>query len=775
MQHFLSKNKFVFITFLVAFAVLFFFYHEVLLSPNNYLFSPHGDGIKNYYTYIYHAQYDDAFHHFSGMNYPYYEHIVYTDAHPLLSWLIGKLGLVIYGIGILNFFMLLSYPIAAIFLFKILRHYKVSSWWAVAGAVAIAFMSPQVFRLTGHFSMSYAFAVPVMWWLLIKHFSTRKWIWSVAIALYMLGFFFTHPYLGIILAFFSIVFWLVYMIVDRGKSAKKRMLEGFGNILIQTIIPLVIFQGYVALTDVHIDRLSEPAGFFHYYASWRSLLVAHDGPLSPIYRHYDIRVGDWESWAYLGFSTIIFALIIGVYLIRKRTSIAFKALLRTELFLFLIAAYLILLFAFCFPLKFDWMRWVTDFFGPLKQFRILGRFTWIFFHVFTIASIVGIHRLYLKNKSIAYPIVFFAGIVFYTIEFYPPHKNTSGYITVADNKFKPENIEPDMQEIIDLVNNGGYDAILFLPFQHMSSENLMMLGTEKANYDAFLISYHTHLPLVNSISSRMSLTESINANNYFSPGFVEKKLTYDIPEGDRIILIKNKDLLKTCELRMVWESEQIFENNEFVAFDFDQEKWNSRERYDRIIAQEKEATEHVGEGWRSDTSKVWFIYESFDNSPVLETEIGLGATGAYKDLKSSWNTILELTPEQIEPGNYVIRYWYYLREDRPDVLAVMEEKYGEEKPGAWIAQFDVKQSTMVVDHWCLVEMEFTVAPDMEQINVLITGNGSQEPFIVDELLIQKQNDPALFRQSHMLRTGVDGYSRSYVIYNNYWLKTDAFE
>ena len=119
MRNYFIKNKFLWLTFGVALMVLFYFYHEVLLSPNSYLFSATGDGIKNYYTYLYHAKFDNEFHHFSGMNYPYYEHIVYTDAHPLFSYLIGLFGLANYAVGILNLLMLLSYPIASIFIYKI--------------------------------------------------------------------------------------------------------------------------------------------------------------------------------------------------------------------------------------------------------------------------------------------------------------------------------------------------------------------------------------------------------------------------------------------------------------------------------------------------------------------------------------------------------------------------------------------------------------------------------------------------------------------------------
>jgi hypothetical protein len=50
MQNYFKKNKFLWLTFAVALAVLFYFYHEILLAPNDVLFSADGDGIKNYFT-----------------------------------------------------------------------------------------------------------------------------------------------------------------------------------------------------------------------------------------------------------------------------------------------------------------------------------------------------------------------------------------------------------------------------------------------------------------------------------------------------------------------------------------------------------------------------------------------------------------------------------------------------------------------------------------------------------------------------------------------------
>ena len=763
MAHFYNKQKFAILTVLICVVLLFVFYGPVLLAPNDYLFAPDGDGIKNYYTYIYQAHYGDSFSEFKGMNYPYYEHIVYTDAHPLLSWLVGTLGLADYAIGILNLLMLFSYPIGALLLFSILSHYKVTSWWAIAGAVCIAFLSPQVFRMGGHLSLSYVFAIPLMWWLLIQCINRNPWIWSALTSVYLIGFFFTHPYLGMIMIFFGLVFWILSAIADR-----SNMKSSLFHIALHIILPILVFQGYVAATDTHIDRLSNPAGFFDYYASWKSIIIPHHGPFRTVAHIFDINIGNWESWSYIGFATLVFVGFIGLYLLKQRKNISFRALLKSELFLFLIAAYLILLFAFCFPLKYNWLRWVTDLFGPLKQFRILGRFAWVFYYVFTVSAIVGFYRLYAKQKKKGLLLIFILGIVLYFFEFMPAHQDMAKSISRSENVFKPESLQPDLSEAIDFVRTNDFDAILFLPFQHMSSENIMLLGAEGANYDAFLMSYHTQLPLINSISSRMSLSEAKRVNTYFSPGFMEKEFTYDLPKDAKIVLVKNRDLLSNEELRMIWESEIIFENETYLIFYFDQAKWNSPVRFNKIMEQEKRVQIDVGQGWRSDTSAVWFYYESFDTCKTqLEDAQILGGSNAYRNKKESWSTLVSLDNNVILPGKYTVSFWYYLRVDRPDVEAVVEAKYETGDSSKWIAQFDVKQSTVISGDWCRVEMEFETSPSMKIFNFLLTGNGNRQPFIVDEFLIQKTYDHPLFKRE--LHNKVP-----YVIYNNYWLDKFSF-
>jgi hypothetical protein len=755
-----GQSVFILITFFAAFLLLAFFYSDVLFHPNDYIFAPGGDGIKNYYTYIFHAKYDTDFWNFGGMNYPYYEHMVYTDGHPLLSWLIGVFGLADYGIGILNFLMLISFPICAVFLYKILNHYGVKGWWAIAAALAITFMSPQVYRMTGHLSLSYVFAIPALWWLIIKCQQGKAIFWSVVISMYLLIFFFTHPYLGMILCFFSLFFWLVNTYWNRNKW-KQHVLY----IFIQVLVPIIIFQLLVAVTDTHENRVGQPAGFFDYYASWKSVFVPHDGPLAKLTHILKIDVGNWESWNYVGLTTTVFAWFILIYLIRNRKTIAFKKIMQSELGMFTLAAYLILLFAFCFPLKYDFMRWIVDLVGPLKQFRVLGRFSWIFFYVFTVFSVVGFYKIYLKHqKKLPMLLVFCAGILFYGYEFYPVHKNLAVTISTAKNPFDKKNISDDLKELISFVDAGDYDALIFLPFQHMSSENIMLMGTEQANYDAFLLSYHTNKPLMNSISSRMSLTEAILFNNFFSPEFIEKDLVYELPDSAKILVVKNKDGLKWDERRLVFTTEDAFANNTFKAFHFIPENWNTQYYFNEVLQWEKEATVSLNQGWKSDTASTWFIYESFDD----EVGESLGGPGAMHKEKGGYDIIYEIDTKTMSPGKYTVSFWYYLMVDRPDVLAVAEQDSVGEAKSFWYDTFEASQSTHIVENWCQISMEFEVSPSIEKINILITGNGNGQPYYIDELLVQKQGESPLFR-----RTTTN--NQEYIIYNNYWIKANSFQ
>jgi hypothetical protein len=264
----------------------------------------------------------------------------------------------------------------------------------------------------------------------------------------------------------------------------------------------------------------------------------------------------------------------------------------------------------------------------------------------------------------------------------------------------------------------------------------------------------------------MSFSESVKVNNFFAPEFIEKEFVYDLPEEDKIVIVKNKDGLKLQELRLVWCSEKIMENETYVVYHFDRKKYNTPYYFNKVVENESVATVSVGQGWKSDTTS-WFYYDGFDkNTSALEPNEIFAGSGALKDAKNGGNELVKLSKSQLPPGDYSVKFWFYLKEDRPDLTAICQTYSEKLDSTIWIAQFDMRQPNLIVQDWCLIEMDFTIDSDFDEFKVFLSGNGNGAPFIVDELLIQPQGTNLFRRETRQ--------NEEFIVYNNYWINVNLF-
>ena len=761
MLKFLNRAKYPGLVFAISFLVLSFFFHEVLFAPNAYVFTASGDGIMNYYSFMYHTAYElNDFWNFHGMNYPYSEHVIYTGAHPVHSYVIGLLGLESYGVGILNLMMLISFPIASVFLYSVMRHYKVSIIWSIVAAVTITYFSPHIARLSGHLALTYAFAIPAMWWFLIKCRHGNGKLWGIVSFIYMMFFFMTHPYLGMILASMCALFWLITYFYNR--SSWRDSAAFFS---LQVVLPIVIFRAFIFFTDTHYGRIDEPSGFFAVYGSWQSVFAAHHGPIADFWEAKELEYKSWETWAYVGVSTMLFFVYILGYFFVRRKELPVKRIFSHELFILLIVGYITLIFSFCFPFKYDWARWITDYFGTLKQFRVLGRFAWIFFYVFTTGTVITLCHIYKhEGKRTLIAAFFFMGMAFMFVEQYEELTITSNTISTAKNTFKEENLSADFQALNQHLQENEYDAFIFLPFFHYSSENMMIIGEEQAQFDAYMLSYHSKLPMMNCLASRLSQPESIKFNNLFSVKYMEKEIIYDIPEKHKIALITNQDPLSEDEQRMVNTQEVEFRNNSFTLYSFDRNKWNTSEHFDQVKELQDSAKYKLSPEWSSTEPNVWFAYESWDE----KSRDGMKGKGAFHGVKMYYDQLWVMPGDQFENGDYEMSFWYNHAIDRADLACFVEIQYKSDRGLEWADTDDLKESNEIVGQWLRGELNFTITEDVDTVKLFMAGNQSRKPYIVDELLVRKVDDPPLLSKGKL-------GGKEYIIYNNYWLWTKSFQ
>src|SRR5688572_21027928 len=111
----MSDRRAILLLLVLLTGILMLIFGDVFLHPNTYLFGTMGDSIKSLFTFAWYVKFDSCLH-FSGMNYPWGEHIVFTDNQALFSVPLRYLNRYLfplenYLVGILNgivFFSMLA-------------------------------------------------------------------------------------------------------------------------------------------------------------------------------------------------------------------------------------------------------------------------------------------------------------------------------------------------------------------------------------------------------------------------------------------------------------------------------------------------------------------------------------------------------------------------------------------------------------------------------------------------------------------------------------------
>lgn len=369
--------------------LLFVWYSEVLLNINTTYFSSSGDGLKNYYTTIYQVLHGESLWHFEGMNYPFGENLVFTDAQPFLVWLLQGVGSVFpvtdnYLLGILNACMLFSIPLGAVFLQRVLAHYKVEFKVGFVASLAIAFFSPQINRLIGHYALGYVFVVPLFYYLLVKFLAHKSLVLSCMISLLMVGMAFVHLYYLLIVTFFITAVVVVKLI--QTKEYKFWGIHWF----IQVVLPFVITLMVLKVVDGVVDRPSSPYGFLSYRALWEGLLISMDSSIIVWIEEnvVGIRHVGFEARAYLG----LLSVSLFFYYLIKWCKNKFKHVpLPFPDNQVLLGVLLLTVFALGVPFIYG-LEFLIKYLGPLQQFRAIARFVWPLFFVINVSAVVVLYR-----------------------------------------------------------------------------------------------------------------------------------------------------------------------------------------------------------------------------------------------------------------------------------------------------------------------------------------------------------------------------------------------
>lgn len=721
----------------VCIICLYLLFGKYITDPNEFILQSTGDGMKNYFTSAWFVKYDQGTH-FTGMNYPYGEHVIFTDNQPALSWILSALDKVIpvsdNVVGIMNIFMFLSLLLCTTLLFYILKHYGASAWYAVLVSLLITFMNPQLKRVVGHYALSYSFFIPLIWWVLIllikKNYPYR---YLILLSLIIIAFSFIHLYYLLIAILFLTSFLFVKIIMKQ--AFKKEII----SLLFLIIIPFLFVFSFLKFTDSVKDRVSEPYGFFAYEASVQSVFLPQSGKLAEyIYSNQILPLPNPEGYAYIGFFSSLLALFFIIRFIFQRfykKQPAQKIIyINHELKIFFIASILSLLFSFAFPFSLG-MKNLVEHIPLLTQFRSLGRFSWIFYFVFRVVSFIYlfyVFKYYYPSYKIASVFILFS-ILCLSINETRLHANKTKMDlgkTEAHNSFNPSN-----QIWKNVLAENGYQtnqfqSILFLPFFHNGSEKLYIDRAGNDQAVAMAIAYQTGLPLIDCMMSRTSVSQTLSVAQIVSSSLIEKPIVKELKNKD-ILLIANTKNLAPEEKYLLSKSKKICE---YAQFKFYAMPLSALENTSHFV-QEGFATKKIEMyhdsifNYYSNNPIQLFYKQDFDSLSSCNTFSGAGSL----ILNNEEKTIAKI-PVKIAQTIWVeISFW---ANTYPETAAYPYLKYDcfdAENNSISSGEVNPKLSSNIKDTWVRASMDFELKPECVRLE-LKTSKSKQLNF--DNLLVR---------------------------------------
>ena len=720
---------------ILSFIILFVFYGELLPKTGDILFSKGGDGLKSYYASEYHLKYDKDYLHTDCMNYPYGEFSFYSDSQPLTTNIIKffqQFGFFqnVNIINIINSLMLYALIPAAVFLFLLLQRLKLPCTYSVIVANIIVYLSPQMGRMGGHYSLSYVLFIPLFLYLLLLFIQKRSYITSAIMGLITFIALITHGYYFAFFAFFGIFVPIIYSIQTKDKI--NWIKEYVPHLFIQIFLPFVLFQMFS--NGIPTDRTAYPWGFFASRAFPESVLL----PIGkPYFGFVHIPYLKWEGMAYVGLVAVIVFLILIYKLIKNRNKLVFID--NPFLNAVLITSIIALLFSFAYP--FTWyLKWLWNYMGPLRQFRASGRFAWLFFYTINIIAFYFIWNWHKKHKNKFTVIILVLAIIMGLYDAaLNVRRRADGLQNTIPQIFDANNELPEDKWLQD-IDVDKFQAIMPLPYFHVGSEVYWIDGAAESRESAFTISWKTGLPINAVLMSRTSISQTMeNLALYFEPN--RKFDIIDKYNNKDILLVVAKGVeLNNNEKRFVQYAELITENKIYSAYKLpiNNVKQLNTDYRNSIIESSKDSLLIEKNGFLLSNNTDGAIFESFGNiMPDLDRET------TVKTLDATKHGVIIDIPMFDDADEIVISFW--LKDMDKDIMPRSDLKIGTKIKGGGFEQKDVNaafRKMQYVDEngWGLVEFNYKPQQASEELrieiwNTLTTGGD----FVIDDLLIRKKN------------------------------------
>ncbi len=746
----MNKIPGIVIALLTSLFFVYFFFGEPLKNPNSTYFASGGDGFRDYFTTTYFIKYDTTYWHSQSMNYPHGEHIFFTGNQPSISH-IGKFistniaDISDCMVALMNLFMLFSIVLGALFLFLLLRHFKLPVIYSVLAATGISLLSPQIARLPGHFSLSYLFVIPAIL-LFIARFHEKPAYWkSILMGLFFIWAIGTHIYM---LGFYSMLVVLYWVFSWIFKCNKLNFRNGLFHFSLQFILPLLLFLVINGVTDNISDRPSYPWGFLHLTAWPQSVLLPIGRPYAQfLFRFSDFGFIDWEGYAFvgmaasIGFLVIIFS-FIKILIQRKKLDLFSSGEHRLLLNIFLIISLTGLVYSFGWPFKWG-LQQLVEYIGPLRQMRGIARFSWIFFYVINLYVFYLIWNL--KKTGINRHIWMSLVVLSLGILWYDALYNINFWSRFVNNKMPVlSKNEGDNLKWEKIIEEGNFQAILPIPYFHIGSENIWIDPRDGIDVANYIVSLKTGLPGMGVYMSRTSLKQTIMNNQLCWEAYRKPEILSLLnPDKDILVLTReNSTMIPGPQSGIIAKSHLIYDSEEFRMYSLSIDSLESitDDLYQKKHYEYSKKILFDHGSYQSDSETENFVVDALEQEDYDVYYINRGSI-KEKFKNRRWFEITEI-PFCGQTDEYLFSFWIHdiytdllLRSDLIVELSDSQNKvYDYQSHGLF------RHIKTVDDNWALIELGLNINQSGDKLKFRLSNRILRNnSYVIDQVMIRPAN------------------------------------
>lgn len=753
---------------LLNLVLVIWFFSPLLFHLNSSIINIGGDSFKNYFTYLYFIKFDIG-HDFTGMGYPFSEHMTFTDNMPAIAWTMAKLRTLFpsvpdYSLLVMHALLILSFPLGSYFGFKILRSFRTDAYWAAISGTFITFLSPQIIRLTGHYGMAFVCVIPMYIHYLNSYSQTEKK--RYLFYLFVLGFVtgFLHVYnLGIGLVF-ATAFLASFIFIEKKYAVRQRLriaLAPFVSVLLSVIfLKLTLF-----LTDDITDRPQFPPGILNACTSPKEILTS---TLLPLGYTFQFLTGNHaadvsEGYIYLGFVSIVsilLAFVLRIVIVAKKRTNSSSAILPNTMNTWIAASIICLLVALGVPFKWG-LESLLDQLSSFRQLRSLGRFAWPFYYIMSIYVCILIGNVYAnlvqkkhKKASIA---LLLSVMTIWTVQ-------ASGYVNYLNEHFVKSHdnylkLKSSTNAWEPWLKQHGYSPHTFqasigLPFFYIGGDKIGMESIDPGEVHRPLASLALgyKLPMMNVMMSRGSWERCFNIVRLFDGALTSFPYEDSLNAKPFLLLKSNVQPIDSAQSRLLKYSKYIgeFEGSSIYSFDIKYMLSDNRRIADstRSLVYKTQQQEGLLEG------NAFYYANHFDNVKSKTTLAGNGALGNL----ANHTLIATINHPMLENDqDYTLSIWS-LCDSVNDHLSYFDLKQYD-SAGNLIDQSDIlsARSTLVLNFWFKAEKLYKVKAGVTKIEVYATGYHEKDNHIaIDEIAMWPVGYTYFYKD----------YARSQVLINN---------